>query len=680
MSMNKKRGVKLACISLAAAVSCGILAGCDLVTSDSAKDMAQVVAEVNISKGEEFQAGKAYEKYANVIPTSVILKRDLISNFLSYGYQYVQSYGQTYEQTFTTIKDNLVKRDMLLQYARVELFETGVYTVEGFQQAVADKSGVDYELASVGYFLTEAEKAKAEYTLKSGLNASLDSQEESFIKADELEYETTVRTTPTGLNTEDEDYCATTYEVYTGRNSAANCGEYEPVEGSTPSTRKKAYNQFLGNLLQNNLISEGEDTSKLEELSYYKSQRVVAYEDALSKKLSDLYEDRAVSDLTQARVEKVYADTLATQKLSYKNVDTFEKSLDSASDTSFVLTAPSASYGYVINILLPFSATQKADLARDSKNLTENEKFIVRANFLKDIKATDQRASWFNGEEDYSYKGADDKYYFFEDSLENNRYERLKNYAGTYAFNGTVTLNEKKGEKRYTVKENKIDIDEFIDILETQLDGALGAGKATGTYSFADKDDYYAQANYFNGDKVDYSKFVYYTGQVTLSDSNSNNVFDATSDANKAMSVVNELSFAYNTDTAGLNTYLGYAVSAYKTSFVPEFEYAAKLAVNGDGNAFAGGVGSYTVAPSEYGWHIMYCTFKFDMTEDAVYTFNWADIEKEGTFSNLYYEALKDSATEGYSSKMQTTITNRYSTCVTLYEDRYSDLFELDNQ
>ena len=58
------------------------------------------------------------------------------------------------------------------------------------------------------------------------------------------------------------------------------------------------------------------------------------------------------------------------------------------------------------------------------------------------------------------------------------------------------------------------------------------------------------------------------------------------------------------------------------------------------------------------------------------YTFDWNEIEEEGTFSNLYYEALKASNLTTYSTSRQTEIINSYDNdaCVTLHEDRYQDL------
>ena len=198
MKFNKKTA---AAVTLAAALACGTLAGCDLITSDTQKDMLQVVAEVDISRGKEFASGGAYEKYAQTIDVSNVLKRDLIASFLSSGYQYIQG-GSSYSETFDIIKESLVNRKMLIQYAMVYLYEQGEYTAQGYEQAVAGKD--DPTLAGLAYFLTEEERAKAEYDLKVIIN-KIDSQEKSYITAEDREYDSDVRTTPTGIDSADAE-------------------------------------------------------------------------------------------------------------------------------------------------------------------------------------------------------------------------------------------------------------------------------------------------------------------------------------------------------------------------------------------------------------------------------------------------------------------------------------------
>lgn len=172
--------------------------------------------------------------------------------------------------------------------------------------------------------------------------------------------------------------------------------------------------------------------------------------------------------------------------------------------------------------------------------------------------------------------------------------------------------------------------------------------------------------------EVDYSSFLYYKAKVNeLQSFNANAVYVAGSKENTVMSMINELSFAYNTDTAGLNTYRGYVVAPTDTDYVKEFEFAAQEAIRG-------GAGTITVAPSDYGWHIMYCTFSYD-ADGTPYEFDWNDIETEGSFSNLYYEAMKSSQLTSYASAVQRDVINRYNTeasgCVVRYESRYSDLY-----
>lgn len=679
MKINKKA----AAVSLAAVLACGTLAGCDLITSDTQKDMLQVVAEVDISRGAEFASGGKYEKFADAIGVSNVLKRDMIASFLNSGYQYVQS-GTSYSETFDIIQESLVNRRMLIQYAMVYLFEQGDFTVQGYSDAVAaDKDHPT--LAGLAYFLTAEEKAKAEYDLKVVVNNTIDSQEKNVITAEEHEHDSDVRTTPTGVNSVDEDYYDEAYKIYTGKNSASDCGSYKTVEGSTPATRKKAYNSFLANLQANNLLDKGEDVSKFENLSYYKIELQTAYEDAILDKLAKAFEATAEATLTESYVREKYEKTLESQRQLFADKSDFETALDSISDSSFILYAPNGNYGFVINILLPFSATQSHALTNDKG--TEGQKFVRRAKMLKNVKATDQRGTWFTGETDYSYKAAENEayenrsYLFFEDSVkasEENRYKPLKNYYGKYAYNGTVEYDEE--EKEYTLTPAEITVDGFISELEGYL--AFAGITANGTYyaqgtagsGTADetKAAYYAQTaeDFYNGSEVNYSKFLYYQGKAQIGEFNANDVFVSGTAVNKAMSVVNELSFAYNTDTAGLNKYLGYSVSAYDTSFVKEFEFAAKAAV-------AGGVGTYTVAPSQYGWHVMYCTFSY--SNQTPYALDYADIGREGSFSNLYYESLKSSTVDGYSAAMQTQIVNNYNSCVTVYEKRFADLKELDN-
>lgn len=706
-----KKTTKVAAVALAAALSSTLLAGCDIST-DVSKDYAQVIAEVNIANSANF--GSEYpEEYKDVIGTTEITKRDMVAYFISTGYSMMESYGWTYYDTFNMISETLVNRQIYIQYAMLYLLDDeseSDITVAGYEAAVEGQTGIDRRLAALAYFLDEEEEAQALYSTRQLINSTLDSQEETYLDHDHSHDDSTstARTTPTGIDTETEDYYNEAYRIYTGSNALADCPGYEAPEGSTPTTRRKAYSSFLASLRANSLIESGEDLSNVESLTYFKTELASAYETAIINKLTDKFEDTIRATVNEQYAQEIYDTTYSRQETTFANdTDSFETALDGVSDTSFVLTAPEANYGYVINILIPFSTSQSLELENAPADLgdTKGNNFLQRAALLKNVRGTDQRGTWFD--EDYAFDGAETEnaytggnaarsYLFFEDSLGGNeQYERVPNYLGNYTYNGTVRRND---DESYTVRPNRITIDEFIAEMEGYLTQAAnevsveddGYTVSEGVYvngiaaddtinAVADNTTYYNRSvsdYYTESGAVDYSKFVYYAGQVNFTNGfDANQFFLAGSAENVAYSVMNELSFAYNTDTAGLNDYFGYVISTGATDYAPEFEYAAQYVCRQ-------GAGSYVVVPSDYGWHVIYCTFSFVADEEgnviAPYTFNWGDRATEGTFSYLFYEALCADLVSEYASIRQSNAIEDFKDCAVVYEDRYADLSGLD--
>ena len=706
-----KKTTKVAAVALAAALSSTLLAGCD-ITTDVSKDYAQVIAEVNITDSANFESS-SYAEYGDVIGTTEITKRDMVAYFISTGYSMMESYGWTYYDTFNMISETLVNRQIYIQYAMLYLLDDeseSDITVAGYEAAVEGQTGIDRRLAALAYFLDEEEEAQALYSTRQLVNNTLDSQEETYLDHDHSHDDSasTARTTPTGIDTETEDYYNEAYRIYTGSNALADCPGYEAPEGSTPTTRRKAYSSFLASLRANSLIESGEDLSNVESLTYFKTELASAYETAIINKLTDKFEDTIRATVNEQYAQEIYDTTYSRQETTFANdTDSFETALDGVSDTSFVLTAPEANYGYVINILIPFSTSQSLELENAPADLgdTKGNNFLQRAALLKNVRGTDQRGTWFD--EDYAFDGAETEnaytggnaarsYLFFEDSLGGNeQYERVPNYLGYYTYNGTVRRND---DESYTVRPNRITIDEFIAEMEGYLTQAAnevsvegdGYTVSEGVYvngiaaddtinAVADNTTYYNRSvsdYYTESGAVDYSKFVYYAGQVNFTNGfDANQFFLAGSAENVAYSVMNELSFAYNTDTAGLNDYFGYVISTGATDYVPEFEYAAQYVCRQ-------GAGSYVVVPSDYGWHVIYCTFSFVADEEgnviAPYTFNWGDRTTEGTFSYLFYEALCADLVSEYASIRQSNAIEDFKDCAVVYEDRYADLSGLD--
>ena len=715
-----RKTTKVAAVALAAALGTAMFAGCDLISTNLERDYEQVIAEVNISQSEDFAEGGKYAAYKDAVSTTEITKLEMVAYFVSTGYSIMQQQGLTYYDTFALISDTLVNRAIYVQYSMVYLLAKGnadgdTYSMDGLNAAIdAAETEEDKALAAVAYFLDEDEIKLAQYRTRVMFNNTIDTQEESIIDAQsDTSSSETARTTPTGVDTESDTYYDEAYKVYTGSNAAANCGSYETVEGSTPTTRQRAYSAFLANLRSNNLVSAGDDVTDIESLSYYKLELRSAYEDQLINKLADKYEQEALADFTEDQVKTEYDTALSRQTTAFADESTFETALDGMADDSFVLTAPEAGYGFVVNILIPFTTTQTNDLTNfhndyDSATGTwRSNKFAYRAELLQSLRGTDQRGTWITGATDYSfdasktanaYKGTGDNQdtrnlLFFEDGIsDNSRYERIPNYFGMYTYNGTYN------EDKNVATPARIDIDRFIAEMKGYLNSAAaknavseedGGYTVSGSYvngedgtltpiDAANKDEYYSRpaSAYYNADNtVDYSKFIYYAGKVDFGGSgfNANEMFLAGSAENVVYSAINELSFAYNTDTAGLNTYLGYSVITGNTDYVDEFEYAAQYVCRL-------GAGNYVVVATDYGWHIIYCTFSF--TEDNLTPFSYDDAQKdvEGTFSNLFYEALRTDIVDQYTNVQRTKAINAYTSCATVYEDRYADLSGLDSE
>ena len=691
---------KTAALVLALGLTLGAT-GCEFLVADNVRDLEQVVATVDISDKLSADNEAVAQALDNLIADGAlstdVYKRDLVSLFLSSGYSYVQS-GYSYKDVFNMLMDSLTGRKILTQYAVSYYVDKGLKAPETVTISLEDYKEQELakvtdakekallkdhpEVLTMKYYLTDFGKTdeesmkgyyEAEYGLKASLNSSLDSAEANYIKesTDAHTHEDS-RTTPTNANTAKSDYVPMqdgklNYDVYTGRNALDTCGEYEKVSGSTKSTRMKAYNVFLSNLQSYGLIKEGENASNITQLNYYYEELSSTLGQALVNKYYEELQDEAEKNLTEENVLKEYNTLLGNQKASYESDYTaFESAMDGVSDTAFLLYGLQ-DYGYVYNILLPFSQTQSQDYSAAKNKFADEELYKYRENLLNNIQAEDLRDAWFCTEEaeHYAYE-KDGKYYFFEDNFTNtDKYETITQYAGNYAYNGTAELVD--GEWEFTP--NKLNVDGFIDEFVSYVATTAGIDESSVTRN-SFKDTTYGKY-YDTDEEIDYNGFVYATGNFNLNDVKAKDYFNAESSAYKAVSAVNELMFAYSTDTGCLNTYMGYVVNAHKTNFVSEFEYAAQMVVKQ-------GVGSYAVVPSDYGWHIIYCSYVFKGGNVYEEGYVHAERETEGTFSYLFYEALKATSATTQSTSVQSALIKEYEDSVELFTDAYQDLLDIE--
>ncbi len=709
--MNKKNNAKkIAALLLSAALAVGSVGCSGFIVKDNEKDLAQTVAKVDISSAltEEYTDVKGDVGEIVKSLSTEISKRELMAYFLSTGYQYVESYGYSYEDTFNMLMDGLVSRKLMMQYAiayylkNTDLNAAGCKAyVEQQKAAATEKEKAlleEYpEVLTLKYFLTDGGKDDTEYkktvyNVKKSINDALDELETTYIKAETEEHDHgEVRTLPTGVKTEKEDYFNENYGIYTGRNTkdgVGGYGDYKKQDGSTTSTRQKAYNAFLANLQAYSLISSGkaEDTSDVTHLNYYYVELSSMLGQALIEKYFDTLETEVTAQLDGAYMQRKYDEIYASQKAAYENDPiAYAEAMGKVSDTSFLLYGLNG-FGYVYNILLPFSTSQNIHYGEAKKQaVTQDELYTIRKNILAGVEGKDLRDSWISVHEDDNHSYVKDgKYYFFE---ENDKYEKLSQYVGSYPYQGKV----EKEDDEFKTTPDKISIgnanEGFIKVFEEHITNTVNVSgiKAEGklnegnTQKFSNPTENYANYNLSDGkytdakgEVKDYSSFIYYTGKVKGLETSAKDYFVEDSNAYKAISAVNELMFAYSTDTGCLNTYFGYAVSPYKTDFVKEFEYAAREAVKG-------GAGSYVVCATDYGWHIIYASYVYTAA-DVYGGYKTEDVDKEGTFSNLFYESLKSSAAENYTTEKQNEVLNRYNNdkSVTLYKSRYKDLLEMN--
>ena len=752
----KKKLVKIISIVLALAFSVGLMAGCDLfIGVDSTKDMQQVIAEVNIGEdkealssafdalGADLDDGVA-SRTDEILSTDEIYKRDLVAYFLTYGYSYVSSGSYTYAETFELLLDALINSKINAQMAMLYYLSEGEVLVDrdntdshdgytaidgtdalrmdgdisldGYLSAVNAAEGNDEQaIAGYEYFLTEDEVNYATYIVMLSINNTLDTYEEDIIaESEEGTTGSDTRTVPEGANVLADTYYPSRtedgvevidYGIYTGFNNVSDCGEYEKVEGSTTYTRTRAYARFLNALRQNNLVSEGDENSyDIVSLDYFKMELRNQLQAMVINKFVATINLGMTDTLEEQTLQNIYTQLVTDQTVGAQS--DFISTMDGISDTSFVLYSPEDhTYGYVYNILLPFSADQELVLSEIAYADGTKEYYAARntnPELLRAVEGTDQRAAWFNGETDYSYlaegdyyvnaaNAGRDNYLFFKDSYVTSD-DGIARYAGKYPYNGSV---EELEDDTYKLTPEKLNIDEFITEMQAYINYVAGADVASGGY-YAGKDAsgnaswtastgdafYNVTAADFlkaDGRTIDQSANIYYKGSVAgVSDVSAADYLLEDEISYKALSAVNELMFTYTTDTACLETYYGYSIESIETatSYVAEFEFAAQDLIT---NA---GAGAYAVVAADFGWHIIYVSFVFDGGLTYEDGFVYDDRNVEGTFSYYFYQANKQSLAEDYASDRQSeyNILLNNDSSVTRYESRYADLMEMDEE
>ena len=133
----KKFLTKIVTLILSCVLMLATLSGCNLITTDVDKDMSLVIATVSID---------------NEIKEDVY-KRELVSEYNSYGYYYVNYYGYSVEDAYELVLEDIVKDKIIVQQAVKALVSVtgelgneekdGSYFYQATQVADASKTSVE---------------------------------------------------------------------------------------------------------------------------------------------------------------------------------------------------------------------------------------------------------------------------------------------------------------------------------------------------------------------------------------------------------------------------------------------------------------------------------------------------------------------------------------------------------
>lgn len=697
----KKILVKALSLLTAFAILFTFVAGCELVTTNTERDMNQVVAKIQID--------------ANKVDSDVILKRELLSAYNSYGYYYQAYYSYTAEQVYELIIKNLVQNRVVTQQAKIALAEYNEYTgyENGFFAAAKlvaeeDRTSTDKLLAlttetltaksSLEKFLTTYEIAYSKYNFYSSILSSIKNMldEDEDEKKDDDHETITISSPRTTLSTEeDEDgneielkddtdieelkkeYTKTLKDI--GLDDTLIQSAFEgklnkyDLNLSVYNTFNNAFNDYVmnnnarrrgliktvRNLYNNGFITDTENKVEIKKVddvlniavfkdsldSEYESRIISKYELALE----NMYRKQVVADPDAIYGE--FKELYNYQSQTFASVSDYETAIDA--DEEFILYSPvqtAGQYGYVLNLLLGFSdelSTSLSDYKADGK--VEKIDVIDYRNWLTSyIRTKDQRSDWvkLNYGKLYTKDGLD--------YIENT--SKDIDASKTYYF-GFEDKYVKTDAVKYFPVEGK-----YITAYEKYDD----YGNKVLAYTF----------DAFNVPEYTYSEMLALIKDKCGFTSDGTSI-ETVAYSEELYNKFLDLIFAYSTDSGSLAENDGYIYSSITSdsTYVEEFADDAKALI-------AAGAGSWKACVTDYGVHVMLCTKVLEPTSSEVLGY----INDKNAFKTALTSADDNIAKDFKEYKLNLYIDNQVQqeanrfinngieNGVTYYESTYEDL------
>ena len=565
-----------------------------------------------------------------------ILKKDLVMAYLNYGYFYVQYYGYSTEDTYRLILNNLIDSRIVVQVA-YDRFET--------DKAITNEGAVVY---TPERYLTADEIIEAKYSTYKAVNDLWDSyMDKANEKQDALTIEE--RTVPTDASNAEKDVDKAAYV----KNIEDN-GFDMKSEG-----RRVAFNKVI-KMLESNELKGDDYNGTIQSTEYFNRMLKSNKESQIVSKYEDYIVERIKNDLSYSDLEKLFEENLNEQK-AWDN-EKFVSALSSASAKEPILYSAYGTYGYVYNLLLGVNDYQTAKLEelkekREHEHWTQAKYDEERAEILKGTIAKDLRSSWILSGYDFDF--ATKKF--------TGDYTFAKDAANSLPFQGTVKEVRKADEDKdisavYSVESIiTYGLDDFIEFMNGYVYGE--GHENTGAKNTTDSNIYW--------------EYIY----------DENDTIPAEYDAK-----INELLFAFSTDSGSLNKYKGYVIKPENTDYVKTFGDAGKALL-------AEGGSSYKVVASDYGYHFMF--FSEVWTVDKGYAdldaylatlgidkgeqyFNeqkkdWDKFEEDNSYLYILANELISNKLSDVSSQSSAAIKAKYrygdmKDCTKIYEDAIADL------
>lgn len=634
----KKRLIALASVVLALVICIASFAGCNLVTTDSERDMEQIVATVKISDDVEKDEVK---------------KSDMIMAYLNYGYMYVQYYGYTQEKTFNLILDSLVNSRILVQNAILATEKVSAKGADG-------KDLEDYSRYTAAAYLDADRILDAKYNALKSMNDLLDSYTDDGTtdkKGDSVIGE--ARTAPTDAKAAEKEVTKEDKEAYI---AADNKKTNLLLTSMEQDYRRKAFNDVV-KLFRNNGLLGDYDAKDLKTTDYYKQTLESQYENELLDAYNDNLIETARKKYTFDDISDKYAEILEKQQNWSK--EEFIAALSATTATEPVLYCGYDGYGYVYNLLLGVNdgqTTKIENIKKDNVNISDDEYAEKRKEILSNTVINDLRSSWIQSG------------YDFDGTKFTGDYTFAKDAANSLAFQGEIVhLNPDQAEEddytaEYGVKSVKsFGLDGFLEFMNGYLGGTL--------------DD---STSYTDLPHSVYNDKIYKLSGV--------NEYDAK---------IQELLFAFSTDSGSLNNSKGYVIKPPVDGSTSE-EYVETFAKAGR-KLLEVGEDSYVVVASDFGYHIMFYsevlsvhpeyatlsgyldTLGIDMAGAA----DWAayynamledydDFEDKDNYLYLLTDSVISTSVTAEQTKKQNEVINKYryesGEFVKIFKDAYADL------